>query len=91
MPTWRPVHARACRRSALPLLLLACPAAQSQVSQLQRERAKVAILTEAVIVASTLSFAGGCLHNSWAGWAGSLACIAAALRLLNLHAGAAAN
>lgn len=36
----------------MPLLL------QSQVSGLQRERAKLAILQDAVIVASTLSFAG---------------------------------
>jgi len=35
---------------------LLCPV---QVSGLQRERTKLAILQEAVIVASTLSFAGG--------------------------------
>jgi hypothetical protein len=44
-------HCLPCR---VPLLL-----PQSQVSGLQRERAKLSILQDAVIVASTLSFAGG--------------------------------
>lgn len=53
------------RPSPRLLLLLMCPACapcplllQSQVSGLQRERAKLSILQDAVIVASTLSFAG---------------------------------